>query len=251
MVVENDVTNDGVQNPTTYAIPTSVPVVVGPGLAVSSDNTTLYLFFITPDNNVCNNMWVKTSTNGTTWSASTWIDGAHMWVTPPAVVAWDGQAAVFAGYQTPSGNTLGQFTWYPGSPAGPPITNHWSPSSARPTATIWQGALYLAWASNGTIYTKHFTDSAGWSPLTSLVAKSGIPALRPLANGTMQLVFRGNDSHIYHASTWDGVSYGNSTQDAASTTNHAAIPFQIYGAAANWVFYVGVNNMLFTKLEQE
>jgi hypothetical protein len=87
--------------------------------------------------------------------------------------------------------------------------------------------------------------------LTSLVAKSGIPALFPLANDSMQLVFRGNDSHIYHASTTDGVSYGNSTQDAASITNHAAIPFENWGAAANWVFYVGVNNELFTVLEQQ
>jgi hypothetical protein len=63
------------------------------------------------------------------------------------------------------------------------------------------------------------------------------------------MVYRGTDSHIYHALSSDGVSFGSSGEDTASTTNRSVTPFENWGSTYNWVLYTGINNELFTVVE--
>jgi hypothetical protein len=234
------------QSPTTYGVPTVFPAMFGPGLLVL--NNTLYLFYVTQDNAQYNNLWMKTSTDGLNWTYGLLLDGGQKWNSPPVATVWDGDPVIFIDYLSSGTSYLGQHTISPDGSWVSPLYNHGT-SSTRPSATIWNGALYFAWQSNGQIFTKHYTDSTGWSLPTTLTGKSGIPSIYPLANGNLEMVFRGNDSHIYRTYTTDGVSYGPAYQDPNSTSNHAIIPFLNWGASFNWTFYVGVNNELFTIVE--
>jgi hypothetical protein len=122
------------------------------------------------------------------------------------------------------------------------------------TAATWNGQVYVSWAgadSNNTIHIQHNSllgSISTWSANTTL-ADGGFPALIPLTNQTMELVFRGNDSHIYRMYTGDGVSFGAPTKDNASTTNQKPVAFMPQGASDAWVYYIGVNSGLFAVLE--
>ncbi len=117
---------------------------------------------------------------------------------------------------------------------------------------MWNGALYLAYTDDNTqpgqIAIEHWTDSATWSLITH-IGKAGTPDIYPRAAGSLGMVYRGSDSHLYSTFTTDGTTFGASVQDPASTTNRAPIQFMNWSLAANFTFYIGVNNQLFTVIE--
>jgi hypothetical protein len=133
------------------------------------------------------------------------------------------------------------------------VSNAGSTNRGVTTAT-WNGKVYLSVAgtdSNNTIHILHTSalDSVNsWSSSATL-ADGGYPALIPLTTQTMELVFRGNDAHIYRMYTSDGVSFGAPTRDNASTTNQKPVAFMPQGASDAWVYYIGVDNGLFATLE--
>jgi hypothetical protein len=250
IVVESNIGTSGQS-----AVLTSVPgpAVLGPALLAL--NGTLYLFYVTPG--AFGSLEMRRSTNGTTWDGPWFLfspgssDPGWSFTTPPVAVAWDGQPVVFATQaNSHSASLIVQFnitgTTVTGSSLpGPPFE-----TKSRASATVWQGALYLAWLdqSSNQVGVAHWTDSAGWSAET-LTGKSGVPSIYPLDAGSLQMVYRGSDSHIYYSWAPNGVSFGTSYEDTASTTNHQAVQFTDYDLTGNLVFYIGIDSELFVVLE--
>jgi hypothetical protein len=236
-----------------HATPVSgAPAQLGPALLAL--NNTLYLFYVTSTTGL---LTMRTTTDGMNWSGPSTLASPPQsnWSTPPAAVAWDGKPVVFIG----SGNSNVLSCIYRYDVSGTTATFRTSQngnglvcSNARPSATVWQGALYLAWNDNyshpGQIGIQHWTDSATWS-LATYTTKNGIPGLYPVGAGGLEMVYRGTDSHINRTFSTDGTTFGTSYVDSASTTGHAPIPFSNWNLSSNWTFYIGVNNALFTVLE--
>jgi hypothetical protein len=224
------------------------------GPALLALNNTLYLFYVTSSSG---SLAMRTTTDGAHWTAASNLatPPEGLWSTPPTAVAWDGKPVVFIASGTSSilscifrydvsGTTATRRNSQNGN--GLVCTN------TRPSATVWQGALYLAWtddvANPGQIDIQHWTDAATWSLITN-TGKAGIPGIYPLAAGALEMVYRGTDGHIYSTFTSDSTTFTTSVEDTASTTNHAPIPFLNWNLAANFTFYIGVNNQLFTVIE--
>jgi hypothetical protein len=247
MVVESNLGSG--QSPTTYTIPTPFPYNPGYGTALLPLGNVLYLFY--PSGPTLLMHW---TTDGVNWNGPyplISLTNGENFHTPPAAVAWDGIPIVYIAdvnccaasatilrQDNVNGLTASQYS------IGDTRTTN------RAAATVWKGALYLAWAGDsGQITMQHWTDSTGWSAQTIPTGKVGVPGLYPVASGALELVFRGPDAHIYSTLSMDGVSFGNAYRDAASTTNRAPIPFKNWYSSANWVFYVGVDGGLFTVPE--
>ena len=227
------------------------------GTALVSYNGTLYLFY--PHNYSSGNNYLAmiTTTDGVHWSQEyflAWpVDGTLKFSTPPAAVAWEGQILVYLNEQ---GGSLDQYNVVGTTVSGP--YQHFAGSatystSRRPSATVWQGRLCLAFsdaANGGEMGMVTYTDATGWTSET-LTGSYGIPGIYPIASGGLELVFPAisPNNHIYTILTTDGVTFNYWNYDSASTTFHAAIPFSNWNLSSNWTFYVGENNELFTVLE--
>ena len=249
IVVDNDLTGKSQVGALYYSIP---PVCTpGYGPALLALNNTLYLFY------PCGvAMMMATSTDGTNWSHPTDIldlsTGARTFSTPPVAVAWDGHPVLFAGQKTSSTRSILRRYDVSGNTASERGITTVVGSDNRPSATVWQGQLYLAWADSyygNEIGIAHWNDTTGWSQET-LTQKVGIPGIIG-STYEMELVFRGTDSHIYHALSTDGSLFGPAYVDSASTTGHQPVPFYNNNgtSAASWVFYIGVDLGLFTIVE--
>jgi hypothetical protein len=234
-------------------IPLNAPAVYGAALLAL--NNTLYVFYIGSANGA---LYMRRSTDGLNFNDGPWLLATPPetnWTSPPTAVAWDGNPVVFI--DSGSGSIRSCIFQYnvSGTSASLHTTQNGNGivcSNARPSATIWQGGLYLAYADNGQsgqINIQHWTDANGWS-LWQPTGKYGIPGIYPVGAGALEMVYRNNsDSHIYRMFSTDGKTFGTSYEDTASTTNHAPVPFSNWNLSSNWTFYVGVNNMLFTVLE--
>jgi hypothetical protein len=247
IVVDSDLSSSK-QNAIAYTL--TGQAVFGPALLAL--RSTLYLFYVSGSTG---SLMMRRSADGRNWDgpyilATYPAQGA--WTTPPAAVAWDNNPVVFIG----SGS--GKSCLYQYNVSGT-IANQRSTqnsggmvcSNARPSATVWQNALYLAWADNGQsgqINFQHWTDANTWS-LATPTGKTGIPGLYPVGAGGLEMVYRSSDAHIYRTFSTDGQTFGTSYQDAASTTNHAAVPFSNWNLSSNWTFYLGTGNQLYTVLE--
>jgi hypothetical protein len=256
IVADSNLGSNG-QNAITYGLPG--PAEFGPALL--SLNNTLYLFYLS---SCCGNeIYMQTSTDGLNWSAasavfSLYFQGgsfnSNSWATPPAAVAWNGQPILYIGTQNGGfTDALLQFNISGTSGSGPYVPGYWYPETpARPSVTIWNGALYLAWvdSENGNqVGLMHYTSASGWSG-EILTGKYGIPGIHPLAAGALQMVYRNaSNAHIYSTFTSDGVTFSTPQEDLASTTNRQPVPFSNWNLSSNWTFYVGQNNDLFTVLE--
>jgi len=217
------------------------PAKLGPALV--SVSGTLYLFWIKSTNG---HQMVQESSDGFNWTAAMDLDPSDSpsYVAPPAGVAWDGNAIVWVGQPSifqfnVAGSWFGEYH--------PFVESTYS----RPSATLWQGALWLAWvdANNGNqVGVSHWTDSTGWYG-ESLSGMHGVASIYPDEEGALEMVFRGSDSHIYRTYSGDGAEWTPPIEDTASTTNHQPVQFDHYSWTQNWVFYIGIDNELFTVIE--
>jgi hypothetical protein len=227
------------------------------GVALAVDNGTLYLFYVQGyGSSGYTGLAMITSTDGVHWSPEDFfsygaVGGGTGEFGAPTAVVWDGQVLL---YISELGYHLEQYNISGTSTSGPYITfgNYETYSTpTRPSATVWQGRLEVAFtdAANGNeIGLISYTDATGWSSEV-LTGVSGIPDLFPLAAGALNMVYRPSNDHIYSTFTSNGVTFSTPQEDTASTTYHAPIQFSNWGLSANWVFYIGENNELFTVLE--
>jgi hypothetical protein len=247
IVIDTNLGGSG-QSPTSYSLPEQAQF----GTDLVALGGTLYLFYVDTNGT---HLSMMTSQDGINWRGPYQLNGSVQWNTPPSAVAWEGQVLVYISnacesyeqcmYQANISGTSATYWGYAGPVGVPPAT------FGRATATVWKGALYLAWANSnqsGQIDILHYTDSAGWSGVTS-TGKSGIPSLYPVGAGGLEMLYRSTDSHIYSAYTGDGVSFGASSENTGSTTNHAVIPFENWNLSANWFFFIGTDNKLYTALQ--
>jgi hypothetical protein len=247
IIIEHN-TGYGAQSPTSYALPETAQF----GTTLIAFNGTLYLFYVDWQTHLS----MMRSQDGVNWDGPWQLNSYTQWNTPPAAVVWDNTVIVYISYACESyeqcmyqGNISGtSASWYPYFNNGvPPAT------FGRATAVAWNGTLYLAWADmlygGQQIFIQHYTDAAGWESDWTETGKNGIPSLYPVANGQLEMIYRGTDSHIYHTYTTDGVSFGPSYKDNASTTNRSVTPFENWGSSYNWTLYVGIDNELFTVVE--
>jgi hypothetical protein len=114
--------------------------------------------------------------------------------------------------------------------------------------------VFLTWAgtaSNNPIYIKHREcNFCTWTPPILVSGNFGLPTLLPISSQTMEMVYRGNNLHLFRLYTNDGVSFGQPIQDNATTSNFAAIPFMVFPGRSNvWAFYTGQNSQLYTVIE--
>jgi hypothetical protein len=249
IVVDSSVATDD-RNALTYGLPG--PAQYGPALLAL--NGTLYLFYVQTGTH--GRLMMQRSTDALHWdnpifADGTWGAGGPTYVTPPVAVAWDGIPIVFVAQSFSSTPPqLIQFNINGNSSSW--FFNATEYTRARPSATVWKGALYLAWVdaqSSGQVGIRSWTDATGWSGET-LTNKTGIPAIYPTALGNLEMVLRAGDSHIATAVSSNGVTFSQTIEDNRSTTNHAAVPFvHIGNSDYNWVFYVGVDNELFTVFD--
>jgi hypothetical protein len=244
MIVESSLGWNG-QSPTSYSIPQ--PSQDGPALLAL--NGTLYLFTIAPGG-----VWLymQTSTDGLNWAGPYPIDiyTNYVWDAPPVAVAWNGQPLVYV--PTKDGNGAPRIVQWNISGTGgtSSLLPYGYGTYNRPSATIWNNSLYLAWVDpnqGNQVGMMHYTSGVGWSAET-LTGKYGVATIAPVLNG-LEMINRGGDSHIYRTYSTDGVSWGASYQDLYSYTNHAAVPFEQLNGSDYWVFYVGLDNKLYTADE--
>jgi hypothetical protein len=247
IVIDSNLSNGGGQSATTYALPDTANF----GAALFAFGGFLDLFYVGQDSN----LYMKRSADGVNWSQTWALDTEGFWLYVPSPVALNGQLALFAAANLISGHVIFQVNISNNTISNIFFTATGSGVTNRgPTAAAWNGNVYLSWAgtdANNTIHIQHIADlgpSGTWSAMTAL-AEGGYPALIPLTNQTMELVFRGNDAHIYRTYTSDGVSFGAATKDNASTTNQKPIAFIPQGSLDAWVYYIGQNSGLYTALE--
>jgi hypothetical protein len=250
IIIESNLSSNG-QSAATYAIPQKPQF----GVALLALNNTLYMFY-----SIGGLPMMQRSTDGLNWDGPFDIgdeadNGIWSLSGPPSAVAWDGVAvAYYPEAQRGGPSYIVSFGVAPGSTTGSAYYPWWPGNiytNLRPTATVWQGKLYLAWAdaqNGGQIGIQHFQDRVGWSSET-LTGKTGTPAIYPVGAGGMEMVYRGTDSYVYSTFSGDGVTFGASSKDPKSTTGHAVIPFENWNLSANWVFFMGVDNKLYTALE--
>jgi hypothetical protein len=235
------------QNPSTYAIPQKPDY----GVALLAFNGTLYLFYSTAQQPI-----MQRSTDGLNWDGPWQLDpsGGDQLVGPPAAVAYNSHPIVFY----PEANCCGspfivQFSIWSGTTGERHVPGALSAcySSYRPSTTVWQGNMYLAFADNqasNQIGIVHYVNG-GWTGET-LTGKTGIPGIFPVSNGTLEMVHHSlSDAHLYKTFSSNGVAFGPSQEDTASTTLRAAVPFLNTGPSSNWTFYIGTDNKLYTTIE--
>jgi hypothetical protein len=243
LVIENNLGSNG-QNPTVLTLPSYYQSNYGASLVVY--NNWLYMLYI----DLNRNMAMAYSTDGVNWygpGALTSDPFAGQWTCPPTPVVWNGSLFTFGCAGSVwllklNGSTVVGQDWPNGFPS----------TSNKIGAYVWQGAMYAAWADsahNNQLYIAHTGGFPSDWRISALVGQQGIPSLYPTGAGSLEMIYRGNDAHIYKTFTTDGVSFGQVYKDNASTTNHAPIPFENWNLTGNWVFYIGVNNGLFTVLE--
>jgi hypothetical protein len=245
-------------------------------------NGYLYLFYVGQNRH----LFMKRSPDGTNWGTTVDMDPIGVSDTlyfeyRPAPVVFGSNIIVFVGYHTEiqqslfelpvTHNNLVQFNI--GSD-GTSISGMWSTTYAGqgftcgfgnnggdcnteltnfgPGATVWNGVLYLAFAgasSNRPLIIKHFDPNIGqWSGNTSVTAQNGVPSLFPLPT-EMEMVYYGNDNHIWRTYTSDGTTFTGTARDNGSSPVGPPLPFLAYGSSDVWVFYNGPNGQLYTSIE--
>ena len=208
-------------------------------------NGFLDMFYVGMDKN----LYMKRSADGINWPVTFQLDNEGFWGTIPAPVVFNGQLYLFATANLINGPNIFQVNISGNTVSVMYVTGQYS--GVAPTAVAWKGNVYLAWDTLGSTNIEILHASSLSPPSysnVSVLPVAGNPALFPLSAQTMELVFAGNDAHIYRSYTNDGVTFGAIAQDAASTTNHKPLPFIASGSDA-WVYYIGQNNQLFTALE--
>lgn len=248
IVVESDLTNGGGQSATAYGLTD----LSNYGATLFSFDGFLDLFYVGQNGN----LYMRRSGDGLNWAGPWALDTEGFWRYVPAPVALDNtHLSLFTVANLISGNTILEVDVNNTTVTNIFFTGTGSGATNRaPAATIWNGQVFLSWAgsdSGNTINIRHTSSLGGsgtWSPTTTL-SIGGIPSLIPLTSQSMELVFRGNDSHIYRTYTSNGVSFDPVTQDPASTTNEKLSAFMPQGTSDAWVYYIGQNNGLYTALE--
>lgn len=196
---------------------------------------------------------MKTSSDGINWPNTYLLDATTGYQDTPTPVVWLGALYVFA-IDNRSAHYIWQWDINGTSASGPYNEGAVEYSNYTVAATSWNDVLYLSWAGTGSgnpIYIKHRTLASGWSNDTVIPGNSGRPSLYPLqpAVGKMEMVYRGNNGHIYRTYTSDGVTFSLPIQ-SASTTNQTPIPFVEYDSSGDvWTIYVGQNGEVYTTQE--
>jgi hypothetical protein len=230
-------------------------------------NGYIYMFYVGQNQH----FYLKRSADGTNWGTTVDIDPGEggSFAYRPAPVVFQSTLTVFVTWTWGDGNSY-IFQYYIGSNgllAGGPFNTINSGQAvsctfgggcnseythAAPGAAAWNGNLYLAWAGATTsrpLLIKHFDPNIGqWSSDTSISAQNGIPSLFSLPT-KMELVYFGNDNHLWRTYTTDGTTFTGTTRDNASLPYGPPAPFLAYGASDVWVFYKGMNGQLYTALE--
>jgi hypothetical protein len=242
IAIESNVCNGTGQSATSYALTDTTNY----GASLVVFNTFLDLFYVGMDNN----LYMRRSADGINWAGPWQIDGEGFWQFIPAPVVFNGQLFVFVVANLINGPDIMQLDISGNSVSTIYFTGEYS--NVAPSAVTWNGNVYLSWDSLGStnIDIKHSSNliPPTWSNI-SVLPVAGNPGLFPLSSQTMELVFGGNNAHIYRMYTNDGVSFGAAIEDLASTTNHKPLPFLAASASDVWVYYIGQNNELFTALE--
>ena len=250
IIIETNLSNSG-QSPTTMTLPPDIKAQYGVSLVVY--NGWLYMFYI----DLQRNMSMVFTADGLNWYGPGALDSDPFpgnWNCPPTPVVWNGGLTVMGcGVNGWIVELAVSGSWSTGwKVTGWDTPNNGPASYNKIGAYVWQGGLYIAWADtahNNQLYVAHTLGFPGDWRESAVVGQQGIPSLSQVTNGQLEMVYRGNDAHIYKTFTSDGASYGQAFRDSASTTNHAPIPFENWGQTGNWVFYIGVNNGLFAVLE--
>lgn len=245
VLIESNLGSNG-QSAQTYAINDNSFTPFG-GATLVVYNNLLTMVYVNWDQKI----YMRQSADGINWSASSQVGVDPVYTGTPTAIAAYGNLYIYAltvggSYyhlvQVAVNGTTPLSTWWTGE-----LTNN------TPAAAFWNGNIYLAWSgtnSDKPIYVKHYDNASGtWSPPTIVPNNWGLPALFPLSSQTMEMVYRGNNGHIYRLYSNNGVSFGAAIGDGASWTDQTPVPFYRWGDSDAWTLYAGQNGRLYTTIE--
>jgi hypothetical protein len=256
VIVETNLSNNGGQSTSSYALTDATNY----GPALIPYNGYLYLFY----GSLNGQLYMRRSLDGVSWQGpwSLTSNSNAPSVFRPAPVVLNGQLIVYTVIANCGTFTCPNSDYFifqyninsDGISASGPYSEGgiYEQTGHTPAGTVWNNNLYLSWAGtddSSPIYIKHYSLATGvWSSDTIISGNWGSPSLFPLSPSQMELVYRGNNAHIYRIYTTDGVTFSPPIEDNASTTNHSPAPFLASGSDV-WTFYVGQSDELYTALE--